>query len=64
MSQRKRLDCVQMNKEELAEQAEGKVKENEFYEFGPPSVSFETESSLSKVDTELARTSARPVSVL
>ena len=30
-SQRQSLDCVQMNKEELAEQAEGKVKESEFW---------------------------------
>ena len=30
-SQRQSLDCVQMNKEELAEQAEGKVKKSEFW---------------------------------
>ena len=30
MGQRQSLDCVQMNKEELVEQAEGKVKESEF----------------------------------
>ena len=30
-SQRQSLDCVQMNKEELAEQAEGKVKESKFW---------------------------------
>ena len=30
-SQRQGLDFVQMNKEELVEQAEGKVKESEFW---------------------------------
>ena len=30
MNQRQSLDCVQMNKEELAEQVEGKVKESDF----------------------------------